>query len=188
MAVFEAALDCKPLKKLTLLDALRETCCWPSSLENADPLAIWASSPEAQQFNTDQFNENPFNQISVYIPNINLLLEQRAGTPRTFTELSRHKFVVLPPPDANGLLRFVYALAPSYNANAMPKHVMDVMEDAIVYNTLTMLCSMMNTPWESENKAATFGAMYAEEAYKLRRNANHTAGMAPLMARGFNWA
>lgn len=146
-AVFGAHVNGRPLTVLTLEQALQQYPEWADVYSGVDPASIWASVPTAG-FNESGFNVVPLNGGTGAIALPEAAFE-KASEPRSFTQLTADKYIVLPLPDNERTytMRMFYALKPKRTATTMDAGVLDDLEDAVVHNTLQHLMLIPNVVW-----------------------------------------
>lgn len=146
-AVFGAQINGSPLNPLTLEQAISTYPEWADVYSGIDPASIWAS------VQTSGFNESGYNNValnggvgSVVLPDEAF---EKASEPRSFTQLTGDRYVVLPLPDDQRTytMRMFYALKPTRTATGMDAAILDDLEDVIVHNTLQHLMVIPNVVW-----------------------------------------
>ena len=154
-----ATLNDRRLDLLTMEQALGRYPEWVDLFGGLDPAEVWANTPSGT-FNAYGVNEGLFNEN----PEVQLSGNQFEGgsEPRTLTQVTPDRFLVLPfPDDAQDYeLRLVYALKPSRTATAMPRALLDELEDAIVHTALQHLLVMPEVEW-NDRELATYHARQA---------------------------
>lgn len=180
--VFAAILNGEPLEKLTLEQAIELYPEWADLYSGTSPEGIWGTTA-ASTFNADQFNDAQFNQT----PTINLVsgLGSAGSEPRSITQLTPEKFIVLPSPDAAApyTLRMFYALKPKRNATSMDDSVFDELEEPILHSALQHLCIMPNVAWSNRELAVYFGKLSLFQTTERRARTNLTNMRGAVLAR-----
>jgi hypothetical protein len=180
--VFAALLDGEPMEKLTLEQAIELYPEWADLYNGIDPSQIW-SNIQSSTFNSTQFNESQFNETleSTLSPT----LGEGGSEPRSITQLTPDKFVVLPIPDDAKpyMLRMFYALKPKRSATGMDEAVFDDLEEAILHSALQYLCIMPNVAWSNRELAVYFGKLSLFQTTERRARANLTNMRGSVLVR-----
>jgi hypothetical protein len=154
-----ATLNDRQLELLTMEQALGKYPEWADLFGGMSLPDVWANSPSGS-FNSFGANEGLFNES----PNVNLATArfESGSEPRTLTQVTPDRFLVMPfPDDARDYdLRMFYALKPSRTATAMPRALFDELEDAILHTALQHLLVMPGVEW-NDRELATYHARQA---------------------------
>jgi hypothetical protein len=150
-----AILNDRPLRMMTLEQALADYPAWADLYGGQDLEAVWAGS-NFGGFNEPVFNAEMFNGPEPTPIEVDI---EDASEPRSVTQVTPGKFVVLPLPDAEKpySLRMVYALKPSRKSTGMPTAIFDELEDAITHSALQQLLVMPGMEW-TDRELATYHA------------------------------
>jgi hypothetical protein len=179
--MFAAILNGEPLEKLTLEQAIELYPEWADLYSGEDPASIWGDTT-TNVFNTDPFNNTQFNQT----PSISLVsaISASGSEPRSITQLSPDKFIVLPlPDDMPYSLRLFLALKPKRDAAGMDSVVLDELEEAITHAALQYLLIMPNVTWSNRELAVYFGKLSLYQTTERRARANLTTARGTILAR-----
>jgi hypothetical protein len=154
-----ATLNDRQLELLTMEQALGKYPEWADLFGGMSLPDVWANSPSGS-FNSFGANEGLFNES----PNVNLATArfESGSEPRTLTQVTPDRFLVMPfPDDARDYdLRMFYALKPSRTATAIPRALFDELEDAILHTALQHLLVMPGVEW-NDRELATYHARQA---------------------------
>lgn len=167
-AVFFASLNDYPLEILTLDRAGQLYPEWVDYFSGVDPATLWAQ----EGLNTEPLNATPLNNgAPVTLPPAAL---EKCSEPRSLTQVTPDRFVVLPAPDASKTfaLRLIYALKPVRNASGMDQTILDDLEDAIVHGALQHLLLLPDSPWSSERHAVYHAKQFVSQCAERRARAN----------------
>lgn len=179
--MFAAILNGAPMEKLTLEQAIELYPEWADLYSGVDPATIWGDTA-FNVFNTDPFNNAQFNQT----PTVSLLdtISAAGSEPRSITQLSPDRFIVLPlPDDAPYSLRLFLALKPKRDATGMDSTVLDELEEAITHAALQYLLIMPNVTWSNRELAVYFGKLSLYQTTERRARANLTTARGAVLAR-----
>jgi hypothetical protein len=180
--VFEALVNGEPLEKLTLEQAIMLYPEWADLYNGIDPSQIW-SSLQPNTFNAVPFNETQFNET---LPaTLSPAIAVGGSEPRSITQLTPDKFVVLPIPDdaETYSMRMFYALKPKRNATSMDEAVFDDLEEPILHSALQYLCIMPNVAWSNRELAVYFGKLALFQNTERRARANLTNMRGSVLVR-----
>jgi len=168
-ALFGAHLDGSPLDVLTLDQAIEAYPKWADLYGGADLSTVWSGA-------TAGLNESDLNAVTFNGGGVFTVPEDMdgAGEPRSITQVTPDKFVVLPLPDSTKTysMRMFYALKPARDADGMEKAIFDELEEAIVHNALQHLLVLPNVSWSDRELAAYHAKQFLREMVERRARAN----------------
>lgn len=178
--VFAAQLNGSPMEKLTLEQAIELYPEWADLYGAVSPTVLWEATADSA-FNTDPYNAAQFNQS----PEIALTVASEGSEPRSITQLTPDKFIVLPIPDdvKSYELRLIYALKPKRDAASMEEAIFNELEEAIMHSALQYLCIMPNVTWSNRELAVYFGKLSLFQTTERRARANLTNMRGTVLAR-----
>ncbi len=181
-AVFSALVNDTPLDNLTLEQAIAQYPKWADIYSGLTAVQLW-SLIDPNAFNTDQYNESPFNAN----PNTEVPDEAVAdgSDPRAICQLTPNKYIVLPMPDKAKVytMRMFVALKPQRTATGMDADIFNELEDVIFHNTLQHLLVLPNTNWSDRELAAYHAKQYLFQVSERRARANLGAARGVMRAR-----
>lgn len=169
--LFDAMVNDRPLEKLTLEQALYNYPEWADLYSGEDPSVLWSLTPPGS-YNTFEYNENLFNENEPFVLPDAIVAE--GSEPRSITQLTPDKYIVLPLPDNDKTytMRMFYALKPSRTANGMDEYVFNDLEDAILHNTLQHLLVLPDVGWKDRELATYHARQFLLEVTSRRARAN----------------
>jgi len=169
--VFAAVVNDKPLALINLDVAIRQYPEWADLFSGEDPSVAWSLTPSSA-FNTQEYNEQVFN----YNPEYELpeAIVAKAATPRALTQISPHKFIILPLPDAEGpyIMRMFVGLKPLGTATGMDADIFNEIEDVVFHGALQDLLILPNVPWSDRELAAFHAKQHAYQLTERRARAS----------------
>jgi hypothetical protein len=167
--VFAAHVNGSPLEILTLEQAITKYPEWADLYGGVDPLTLWGGSGG---FNGGEFNSGEFNAGSGFTMSAEAM--ESASEPRSLTQLTPDKYVVLPLPDDERAytLRMFYALRPASTAEGMDGVVLDELSEAIVHSALQQLLVMPGVAWSDRELAAYHAKQALRDTTERRARAN----------------
>jgi hypothetical protein len=168
--LFGATVNGRPLDLLSLDTALRIYPEWADVYSGVDMSQAW--SQQTAGFNQTAANEVALNGGSGFTMPEGAM--SKASQPRSITQVTSDKFVILPLPDDAEpyTVRMFYALKPTRHADGMDAHVFDELEQAIFHSALQHLMLMPNVPWTSTELAAYHARQFTRETSERRARAN----------------
>ena len=169
--MFAANLNGSPLDRLTLEQALYQYPQWADLYSGLSPEELWAETGSGA-VNTSAFNESVFNENPAFVmPDAAM---DEASEPRSVTQLTPDKFIVLPLPDDTKVyaLRLLCALKPSRTAEGMDEVVFNDLEEAILHSALQHLLVLPNVGWSDRELAAYHAKQTLREISERRARAN----------------
>lgn len=169
--LFDAMVNDRPLVKLTLEQALFQYPEWADLYSGEDPSILWSLTPP-NQINTQQFNTQLFNNNSTFV--LPDAVVAKAAEPRSITQLTPDKYIVLPLPDADKpyVTRMFYALKPLRDAEGMDATLFNDLEEAILHSALQHLLVLPNVTWSDRELAAYHAKQFIREMVERRARAN----------------
>jgi len=181
-AVFSALVNDSPLDNLTLEQAIHAYPYWADLYSGMSAQDLWAQSGAPHTFNADPFNTTVFNQTASFT--LPAAATAAASTPRSLTQLTPDKFIVLPLPDAEReyKARIFVALKPKRSSSGMDEVVFDEVEDVIVHGALQHLLVLPNN-WSDRELAAYHAKQYLSQLSERRARANLTNARGTLRVR-----
>jgi hypothetical protein len=171
--LFDAMVNCSPLERLTLEQAIYKYPCWADLFSGVNPQIVWQNTPGGT-YNTNQYNQIQYNGGG------NLVLPpealEDASTPRSITQLTPDKFIILPLPDDEQeyKVRMFVALKPKRNATGMDEFVFNELEDIIMHNALQHLLVLPSQAWSNQDLAAYHARQYVFQVAERRARSNLT--------------
>jgi 2-oxo-4-hydroxy-4-carboxy--5-ureidoimidazoline (OHCU) decarboxylase len=169
--LFDAMVNDRPLAKLTLEQALYHYPEWADLYSGEDPSVVWSLTPPGT-FDESQYNEALFNPGSLFV--LPAAVVAKASEPRSITQLTPDKYVVLPLPDNEKTYttRMIYALKPTRDANGMDEAVFNELEEAILHSALQYLLVLPDVAWSDRELAAYHAKQFLREMTERRARAN----------------
>ena len=169
--LFAAHLNNSPLDQLTLEQALYQYPKWADLYSGLSPAELWAETGSGA-VNTSAFNEAAFNANPAFVMPAEAMAE--ASEPRSVTQLTPDKYIVLPLPDDTKVyaLRLICALKPSRAADGMDEVIFDELEEAILHSALQHLLVLPNVGWSDRELAAYHAKQALREITERRARAN----------------
>lgn len=173
-AVFSASVNGSPLDVLTLEQAIRAYPRWADQYNGMTAQELWAQSGSPGVFNGSPFNETVFNASPA--PVLPAAAVEGGSDPRSITQVTPDKFVVLPMPDAVKpyQVRMFVALKPKKSATGMDEVALDDLEDVIVHGALQHLLVLPNVGWSDKELASYHAKQYLAQLTERRARANLT--------------
>jgi hypothetical protein len=170
-AIFEAVLNKRPLERLAFEQAIARYPEWADLYSGQDPSVLWSLTPSST-FNTHEYNEVQFNSGDEYVLPESIVAD--GGSPRSITQLTPDKYIVLPLPDGDEeyKMRMFVALKPKRNATAMSDVLFDELEEVIMHGALQHLLVLPNKPWTDKELAAYHARQYTYQIAERRVRAN----------------
>lgn len=171
-AVFEAMVNNSPLERLTLDKALELYPAWADLYSGQPPSVLWSMTPSGSTFNTPEYNEDELNAGSCFV--VPSAVVAAASTPRSITQISPDKYVVLPLPDAQRIyqVRMFLALKPKRSATGMDEVIFDELEEVIMHGALQHLLVLPGQTWSDRELASYHAKQYAFQVSERRARAN----------------
>jgi hypothetical protein len=171
-AMFEAVVNKRPLERLTMEKAIELYPQWADLYSGEDPSVVWSLTPPISTFNTSEFNTTQFNENAPYVLPDAIVAD--ASTPRSITQVSPDKYVILPLPDAQATYqcRMFVALKPKRSATGMAEVILDDLEEVIMHGTLQHLLVLPNAHWSDRELAAYHAKQYTFQTAERRARAN----------------
>lgn len=170
-ALFDAVVNDRPLAKLTLEQALFLHPEWADFYSGVDLTTLWNSTPSGS-YNTPTYNSLVVNGGGQFVFPDGALSE--ASGPRSITQLTPDKYVVLPLPDDGEtyVVRMFYALKPSRSADGFDETVFNDLEEAILHSALQHLLVLPNVVWSDRELASYHAKQFLREVTERRARAN----------------
>lgn len=181
-AVFRVLMNDSPLEVLTLEQALDVYPEWADIYSGEDPSVVWSLTPPSYT-GTDVYDETEFNPGSEFV--LPEAIVAAASQPRSVTQLTPDRYIVLPLPDGaqTYMVRMFYALKPSKTAAGMEQSVLDELEEVVVHMALQQLLVMPGVSW-ADRELASYHAKQALFLQTERRaRANLTNHRGTVLAR-----
>lgn len=178
-AIFEALVNCNPLDRVTLEQAIYRYPCWADLFNGVSPDDIFGPGG----YNGVQYNQVPYNGSSgVNFPDEAL---EGARDPLIITQINPDQYIVLPMPDNEKAyeMRMFVALKPKRDASGMDEFIFDELEDVIVHNALQHLLVLPDSNWSDRELAAYHAKQYLFHLNERRARANLGNARATLTAR-----
>jgi hypothetical protein len=179
--VFGTTINDVPIEMLTLEQAFAKYPAWADVYSGQSASLLWSLTP-SYPANTQEYNEDTFNPASPFI--LPQAVLEDASEPRSVSQLTTDKFLVLPLPDnmRTYLVRMIYALKPKRTATSMPQVIMDELEEIIVHGALKDLLIMQNTAWQDRELAQYHARQYVTRSSERRARTNLTSMRGSLVA------
>lgn len=171
-AVFGAVINGYPLEHLTLDQAISLYPNWATLFSGIDPAEAWSLTPPLSTFNTPTYNDVLFNDGNEY--ELNPAAVEEGSTPRSITQITPDKFVILPLPDGDETYkcRMFLALKPKRNANGMSEVLFDELEEVIMHGALQHLLVLPGVHWSDRELATYHAKQYVYQVSERRARAN----------------
>lgn len=169
-AVFGAHLNGEPLRVLTLEQALVAYPKWADLYGGVDLATVWTGATAG--LNETDLNAVAFNGGGTLTVPAEAM--EDASEPRSVTQVTPDKYVVLPLPDDAKVyaLRMFYALKPSRNAVGMDEVLFNELEEAILHGALQHLLVLPNVSWSDRELATYHAKQFLREITERRARAN----------------
>ena len=169
--LFDAMVNNYPLEKLTLEQALFQYPEWADLYSGEDPSVLWSLTPPGS-YNTFEYNENLFNDNEPFV--LPDAVVAKASEPRSITQLTPDKYIVLPLPDGDKTytMRMFYALKPARSADGMNEVIFNELEEAILHSALQHLLVLPNVTWSDRELAAYHAKQFIREMVERRARSN----------------
>ena len=169
--VFDAVVNCSPLERLTMERAIELYQCWADLFSGQDPSVLWSLTPPSS-FNTSPYNVSQFNGGNTFVLPPAVVAD--ASTPRSITQVSPDKFIILPLPDdtATYQCRMFVALKPKKSATGMDSVIFDDLEEVIMHGALQHLLVLPSQAWSDRELAAYHAKQYVFQIAERRARAN----------------
>jgi hypothetical protein len=173
-AVFSASVNDSPLDVLTLEQAIHAYPKWADQYNGLSASELWAGTPPSGTFNGGPLNNGVFNSGSP--PTLPAAATEGGSDPRSITQVTPDKFVLLPMPDAAKTyrVRMFVALKPKRTATGMDEAALDDLEDVIVHGALQHLLVLPNVGWADKELASYHAKQYLSQVTERRARANLT--------------
>ena len=169
--LFDAMANDRPLTKLTLEQALYQYPEWADLYSGEDPSTVWSLTPSGS-FNTYEYNNGLFNEDPAFVLPESAVA--KASEPRSITQLTPDKYIVLPLPDDEKTytMRMFYALKPTRDADGMDEAIFNELEEAILHSALQYLLVLPNVAWSDRGLASYHAKQFLREMVERRARAN----------------
>ena len=182
-AVFEAVVNGRPLKRLTMEKAIELYPQWADLYSGVNPQAVWAAN-SGGQFGSAQYNEEEYNGDTgpLTLP-ADALAD--GSTPQVITQINPDRYVILPLPDAERTYqcRMFVALKPKRSATGMDEVIFDELEEAIMHGALQHLLVLPGQAWSDRELAAYHAKQYVFQTAERRARANLGTNRGTMRAR-----
>jgi hypothetical protein len=171
--LFDALVNCDPLQKLTLEQALFQWPCWADLYSGVSPTALWDETSPGALFNSPEYNEAQYNGPGGTFSYPAAVLAD-ASTPAAICQINPDKYIVLPLPDNDKVyeVRMFLALKPKRTATGMDEVVFNELEDVILHGALQHLLVLPNVSWSDRELAAYHAKQYVYHISERRARAN----------------
>lgn len=184
--LFGTIMNDSPLEVLILEQAIAKYPEWADLYSGEDPSILWSQTPPGS-YNSFEYNENLFNDNEPFV--LPEAVVAKAAQPRSVTQLSPDKYVVLPLPDAEQTyaIRMFYALKPTRTAAGMDQVVFNDLEEVIVHSALQNLLVMPGVTWSDRELAAYHAkqALFTTTERRARANLGNMRGTMVVTAPKF---
>lgn len=169
--LFDAMVNGRPLTRLTLEQALYQYPEWADLYSGEDPSVVWSLTPPGYM-GSDVYDETEFNPGSDFV--LPPAIVAKASEPRSLTQLSPEKYIVLPLPDGEKTYttRMFYALKPARSATGMDETIFNELEEAVLHSALQYLLVLPNVAWSDRELAAYHAKQFIREMTERRARAN----------------
>jgi len=169
--LFDALVNCNPLNKLTLEQAIYQWPCWADLYSGESINLLWSATPLGG-FNNFEFNDGQYNQQDTFVLPDSFLAD--ASTPSAICQLSPDKYIILPLPDDERVyeVRIFLALKPKRTATGMDEIVFNELEDVIIHGALQHLLVLPNANWTDRELASYHAKQYIFQLTERRARAN----------------
>jgi hypothetical protein len=184
--LFGTIMNDSPLEVLTLEQAIAKYPEWADLYSGEDPSVLWSQTPPGS-YNSFEYNENLFNDNEPFVLPDSVVAD--ASQPRSVTQLSPDKYIVLPLPDAEVVysIRMFYALKPTRTAAGMDQVVFNDLEEVISHSALQTLLVMPGVAWSDRELASYHAkqALYSTTERRARANLGNARGTMVASAPKF---
>lgn len=184
--LFGTIMNDSPLEVLILEQAIAKYPEWADLYSGEDPSVLWGQTSPGS-YNSFEYNENLFNDNESFV--LPEAVVAKAAQPRSVTQLSPDKYVVLPLPDAEQTyaIRMFYALKPTRTAAGMDQVVFNDLEEVIVHSALQNLLVMPGVTWSDRELAAYHAkqALFTTTERRARANLGNMRGTMVVTAPKF---
>lgn len=181
-AIFAALVNSSPLRLMNLDDAICAYPAWADLFSGEDAAELWSETPSAA-LNEYTYNEETFDGISDFVLPDSVVAD--ASTPKACTQLTPHRYIVLPLPDGATTyeMRMFVALKPRRDATSMDNDMFNELEDVILHRALNNLLILPNVPWSDRELAAYHAKQFTFLTGMARARANLGNNRASLTVR-----
>ena len=181
-AIFEAVVNCTPLDRVTLEQAIHRYPCWADLFNGLSLQNVWAQT-QSGSFNSPQYNQVPYNGSGAFVYPDEAL--EGARDPLIITQINADGYIVLPMPDdeKDYEMRMFVALKPKRDADGMDEFIFNELEDVIMHNALQHLLVLPETNWSDRELATYHAKQYLFHLTERRARANLGNARATLTAR-----
>ena len=181
-AVFAAVVNDQPLEQLTLEKAIELYPKWADLYSGEDPSVVWSLTPQST-FNSTVYNSTVFNDNPAYVLVDAIVAD--GSTPRSITQITPDKYVVLPLPDAERTYRtrMFLALKPKRDATAMDEAIFNELEEVIMHGALQHLLVLPNQAWSDRELAAYHAKQFSYQVAERRARASIGTNRGMVRAR-----
>ena len=184
--LFGTIMNDSPLEVLTLEQAIAKYPEWADLYSGEDPSVLWSQTPPGS-YNSFEYNENLFNDNEPFVLPDSVVAD--ASQPRSITQLSPDKYIVLPLPDGEQTytVRMFYALKPTRTAAGMDQVVFNDLEEVIVHSALQTLLVMPGVAWSDRELASYHAkqALFTTTERRARANLGNARGTMVATAPKF---
>lgn len=170
--MFDVVVNNRPLERLTMEQAIELYPQWVDLYSGENISVAWSLTPPLSVLNTPEFNETQFNEGSQYVLPTSIVAE--GSTPRSITQVSPDKYIILPLPGADEVYqcRMFLALKPKRTATGMDSAVFDELEEVIMHGALQHLLVLPDQAWSDRELAAYHAKQYVFQTSERRARAN----------------
>jgi hypothetical protein len=185
-AVFRMLVNDSPLEVLTLEQALDAYPEWADIYSGEDPSVVWSLTPPSYT-GSDVYDETEYNPGSAFV--LPDAIVAAAAQPRSMTQLTPDRYLVLPLPDGEDtyMVRMFYALKPTRTAAGMDQTILNELEEPIVHSALQQLLVMPGVAWSDRELASYHAkqALFTLTERRARANLMNTRGTVTVRFPNF---
>jgi hypothetical protein len=175
-----------PLEVLTLEQALDAYPEWADIYSGEDPSVVWSLTPPSYT-GSDVYDETEYNPGSAFV--LPDAIVAAAAQPRSMTQLTPDRYLVLPLPDGEDtyMVRMFYALKPTRTAAGMDQTILNELEEPIVHSALQQLLVMPGVAWSDRELASYHAkqALFTLTERRARANLMNTRGTVTVRFPNF---
>lgn len=184
--LFGTIMNGSPLEVLILEQAIAKYPEWADLYSGEDPSVLWSETPSGA-YNSFAYNDSLFNDNEPFV--LPDAVVATAAQPRSITQISPDKYIILPLPDGQQTytIRMFYALKPTRTATGMDQTVFNDLEEVIVHSALQTLLVMPSVAWSDRELASYHAkqALFSTTERRARANLGNTRGTMVATAPKF---
>jgi len=169
--VFEALVNGRPLKRLTMENAIELYPQWADLFSGMSLEDAWHFD-SSNQYNTNVYDDKQFNASGG--ATLDAAALDAASAPQAICQITPERYVVLPLPDDSKAYtcRMFTALKPAHGATGMDEFTFNELEEVIMHGTLQHLLVLPQAAWSDRELAAYHAKQYVFQVAERRARAN----------------